>query len=730
MVGTPYSFLNIQAGVTGYQLTSWVNGSANQEVQWSVQSGNIGSVTPDGLYTPPASVSGTIAGILKVTAAVDPTAYSTVYVRVLPPGTIRVVAGNQTSTVTDHLGQVWQPNIFLLGGDSIARGGDYPGWPVPQNATQAAELPVYESFFYTYGDDIVGKFVVPNGNYQIHLLLGQPYNGAKPSGCTFPATMHGPLLVESQYLPIAHNYDFGAGINHQCAVPVDLYMPAMVADNTLEFALRNVTPLSNYSPASPVLSGFEIVPDTSKPHLTIDTQQQTTVAAGTSLQLYAVGWYMNSAVTWTLVSGPGSVSPTGVYTAPAIAPAASQTVTIVAASQNDPDIEAVLTLTVPGESGQQSQTGLQFVPITPCRVADTRNAKGPFGGPILAGKTAREFVIWNSSCNIPSSAVAYSLNFTAVPTGVLGYLTAWPSGQMQPVVSTLNSDGRVKANAAILPAGSDGGIQVYTTDATHLVIDINGYFVPAASDPSALSFYPLTPCRLVDTRIATSISIIGGPYLSAGASRSFPVLSSNCGIPPSASAYSLNFTVVPHAALGYLTVWPSGQSRPVVSTLNAPTGTDVANAAIVPAGQNGEISLYAANDTDVVIDVNGYFAAPGANGLSFYAAAPCRVWDSRLPSGSSPITGEKVVSVTSSSCAPPPAAQALVLNATVVPVAALGYLSLWPDGQNPPLVSTLNALDGAITSNMAIVPVGDGSIDLLTTDPTYPIIDVLGYFAP
>ena len=54
--------------------------------------------------------------------------------------------------------------------------------------------------------------------------------------------------------------------------------------------------------------------------------------------------------------------------------------------------------------------------------------------------------------------------------------------------------------------------------------------------------------------------------------------------------------------------------------------------------------------------------------------------------------------------APPSTAQAYVFNATVVPPGALGYLTLWPDGEDQPMVSTLNAIDGAITSNMAIVP--------------------------
>jgi hypothetical protein len=136
----------------------------------------------------------------------------------------------------------------------------------------------------------------------------------------------------------------------------------------------------------------------------------------------------------------------------------------------------------------QTSAALQFVPVAPCRVADTRNADGPLGGPILSRGSTREFIV-NSSCNIPKSAAAYSLNLTVVPTGRLGFLTTWASGQTQPLVSTLNSNGRIKANAAIVPAGSHGGIQIYVTDETQLVIDIKGYFVPSGSDPDALAFY-------------------------------------------------------------------------------------------------------------------------------------------------------------------------------------------------------------------------------------------------
>ena len=46
----------------------------------------------------------------------------------------------------------------------------------------------------------------------------------------------------------------------------------------------------------------------------------------------------------------------------------------------------------------------------------------------------------------------------------------------------------------------------------------------------------------------------------------------------------------------------------------------LANAAIVPAGTNGAVSFFAANPTDLIVDINGYFAPPGTGGLNFYTA--------------------------------------------------------------------------------------------------------------
>jgi hypothetical protein len=91
---------------------------------------------------------------------------------------------------------------------------------------------------------------------------------------------------------------------------------------------------------------------------------------------------------------------------------------------------------------------------------------------------ARTISVPDGGCGIPATAKAYSLNITVVPPGPLAYLSVWPAGLAQPTVSTLNSfEGRVVSNAAIVPAGAGGGISVFASNPTHLIVDINGYYI-------------------------------------------------------------------------------------------------------------------------------------------------------------------------------------------------------------------------------------------------------------
>lgn len=380
---------------------------------------------------------------------------------------------------------------------------------------------------------------------------------------------------------------------------------------------------------------------------------------------------------------------------------------------------------------------LRFVPVVPCRVSDTRVASGKtgsFGPPAVAGGTSRTVPIPDSGCGVPASAKAYTLNITVAPAGPLGYITVWPTGHAQPLASTLNSfDGRIVANAAIIPAGAAGAIDVFVTHTTELIIDVTGYFT---EQPANLAFFPLAPCRVIDTRPSEGIGgTLGPPRLEAQAERDFPIRQGRCGIPSWAEAYSLNFTVVPAGPLAYLSAWPTGSARPLVSTLNSFDGQIVANAAILLAGAGGSIRVFATGATELIVDVNGYFAPDSLGGLLFSPQVPCRAVDTRP---GQPIVGAfgppslqpgraRTFSLISSSCAVPVQAGAISMNVTVVPQGGLSYLTLWSSRTSQPLVSTLNSLLGRVLANAAIVPTS-GAINAYATDQTDLILDVNGVF--
>jgi hypothetical protein len=346
----------------------------------------------------------------------------------------------------------------------------------------------------------------------------------------------------------------------------------------------------------------------------------------------------------------------------------------------------------------------------------------------IQGGTYQNFSIVQGPCNIPASAGAYLLNIAVVPTAHLSYLTVYPAGDNRGLVTTMNSpDGRVKAQAVIVAAGTNEEVSIYASDTTNVIIDVYGYFAAG----SGLAYYPLTPCRVVDTRGPDGP--LGGPLLQAGQERDFPFPESQC-IPSDINvvAYSINVTALPTSgSLPYLTVWPVGNPQPFLATLVDYTGTVVSNAAVIPAGTNGAIAVYPEANTNLVIDINGFFAAPGGGGLLLYATAPCHAFDSRVAALG--FTGEKIIPILNAPgrpCIAAHDAQALVLNATVYPQGALEYLTLWADGEMQPITWTLNAVDGAVASNLAIVGNLDGSIDAHASGRTQMTLDTYGYFAP
>jgi hypothetical protein len=151
-----------------------------------------------------------------------------------------------------------------------------------------------------------------------------------------------------------------------------------------------------------------------------------------------------------------------------------------------------------------------------------------------------------------------------------------------------------------------------------------------------LPFIGLTPCRIADTRGNGFAGAYGPPALSQGIPRNF-VLTGQCDIPVGAGAVSLNVTATNTQGPGFLMIFPEGAAQPLVSTLNYVGGQTVANAAVVPLGSNGAITVVAGvSDTDMVLDVNGYYGGSVVtqlNGLSGAVALAPGANVSITPSG-------------------------------------------------------------------------------------------------
>lgn len=206
----------------------------------------------------------------------------------------------------------------------------------------------------------------------------------------------------------------------------------------------------------------------------------------------------------------------------------------------------------------------------------------------------------------------------------------------------------------------------------------------ASSQTVQSQFVAVTPCRLVDTRNPVDPNNLGGPTMNASETRTMHLIASPCGLPSNASAYSLNITVVPSGSLGFLTIWPTGSPQPLVSTLNAPQGNVLANAAIVAAGTMGDVNVFVSNKTDVIIDINGYFTPDPTIGVVTFSATP--VFDaSHTNSFEMTLTGN----VTASTLINLPADEFVVFE--FIQDAIGGHTVVWP----------LNVLDHGVVSSKA-----------------------------
>ena len=122
---------------------------------------------------------------------------------------------------------------------------------------------------------------------------------------------------------------------------------------------------------------------------------------------------------------------------------------------------------------------ISYFAVSPCRVADTRDAPGPSGGPALSANTVRTFPI-AGLCGLPSSAKAVAINLAVFQPSNAGDLRLFPAGSPAPLASAINfRSGIVRANNAIIPLGTGGQITVQCdmpSGSTNVFFDVFGFF--------------------------------------------------------------------------------------------------------------------------------------------------------------------------------------------------------------------------------------------------------------
>jgi peptidoglycan hydrolase-like protein with peptidoglycan-binding domain len=367
------------------------------------------------------------------------------------------------------------------------------------------------------------------------------------------------------------------------------------------------------------------------------------------------------------------------------------------------------------------------------RLLDTRRSI-----PVAAGATISVGLTGAAPLPAAGTVTAAVLNLTVVPPSGPGFWTVWPHATRRPEASNLNVDElqflsrSVTPNLVTVPVGSDGVVDVYSSGGGHVIVDLIGYYTPAATATSG-RFEPLgAPKRVLDTR--------GVATFGAGETRAFTVPGA-----AGASAVALNLTAVTNAP-GFWQVSAQGSPKPATSNLNSPAGASaaIANQAIVTVDAAGAISVFSENGGDLIIDLVGTYTGASApastTGLFVPMSTPTRIVDTRIarlnPLGGTArpaMNASFEVPVASNPAIGRADVSAVVVNATTVDALTIGYLTVGTAGSTSPTslpaTSTMNVVrPSQMLANHAIVPVSERGFYMFTQPGGHLLADLAGYF--
>ncbi len=275
------------------------------------------------------------------------------------------------------------------------------------------------------------------------------------------------------------------------------------------------------------------------------------------------------------------------------------------------------------------------------------------------------------------------------------------------------------AGALALGLAAIGPVSAHTAQLSNTTSSVGG------------AYTALTPMRLLDTRTT-------GQTLGAGGSLNLPVVTSADGVPSTATAVALNVTVTGTTDASYLSVYPTGGTKPYVSNLNWTMGETVPNSVIVPVGTSGDVSFYNhTGSANVVVDLEGYFApeAAGSTAGAYVPLTPTRIADTRTGSGypnagSTLAAGGSVNVQVTGVGGVPAGATGAILNVTVTNTTDASYAEVYPTGATQPTASNLNWTAGETVANRVLAPLSStGMVTIYNhTGSADVVVDVSGYF--
>ena len=366
-------------------------------------------------------------------------------------------------------------------------------------------------------------------------------------------------------------------------------------------------------------------------------------------------------------------------------------------------------------SAQPSSAAARYVPMTPIRLIDTRNGIGTGQQLIASGCT---LVV---DPGVDPSVTAVAVNLTSVAPSATGFLTAYPCGVERPVASVVQAIAqRTIAGATVVPLGADGTFCVYTSTATHLLVDLFGAYSPTAGQ----KFEPVTPVRVLDTRR-------GGSRLGAGTIVTLKV-AGIAGVPENGTAAALSVQAVDPSGAGFVTVFPCAQAVPVVSSLNVATANNIANHVEVALSDNGTVCLFVSSSMHILVDLSGWYGT-GAT-TEFHALTPVRALDTRNGiglSGAFAANANRPLALAGTNGLPAAGVlRAVVGGVTAVDSKSVGFVTVHPCQTVVPEVSMVQTWS---TGNAATVVIGadddQGRWCIQTSVSMHVLVDVSGYFS-